>query len=353
VSDLTLPQTIGGIHMSKLFSPIKLRELEVKNRIVMAPMCMYSAKEDGVVSDFHKLHYATRAMGGVGLIITEAVAVEKRGRICSQDLGIWDDKQIDGLRELVELCRENDARIGIQLAHAGRKCCAEQEQPIGPSAIGFSEEYKTPVEMNHQDIKEVVEAFRIAAERADKAGFDIIELHGAHGYLINQFLSRLTNKRLDEYGGTLENRARFLKEIVIAVREVWSEEKPLMIRFSAEEFEDKGNHPDDIAKIINLIKEVGIDLINVSSGGVVPNKPSVYPGYQLEYANEVNYKTGLPVVGGGLIKSPLMCEEIIQNNRADMVYLGRELLRNPYWALNAAKELGAEIKWPEQYERAK
>jgi NADPH2 dehydrogenase len=171
--------------------------------------------------------------------------------------------------------------------------------------------------------------------------------------LINQFLSRLTNKRSDEYGGSLENRARFLKEIVIAVREVLPEGKPLMIRFSAEEFEDKGNHPDDIAKIINMIKEEGIDIVNVSSGGVVPNKPSVYPGYQLEYANEVNYKTGLPVVGGGLIKCPLMCEEILQNNRADMVFLGRELLGNPYWALIAAKELGDDIKWPKQYERAK
>jgi NADPH2 dehydrogenase len=339
--------------MSKLFSPIKVRELEMKNRIVMAPMCMYSAKEDGEVTTFHKLHYATRAVGGVGLILTEAVAVEKRGRISCQDLGIWNDKQIDGLRELVELCKENDARIGIQLAHAGRKCGAEDEQPIAPSAIGFSNEYKTPIEMSQQDINEVIKAFQAAAERADKAGFDIIELHGAHGYLINQFLSRLTNKRSDEYGGSVENRARFLKEIVVSVREVWPKEKPLMIRFSAEEFEDKGNHPDDTAKIINLIKEDGVDLINVSAGGVVPNRPSVYPGYQLEYANEVNYKTGLPVVGGGLIKSPLMCEEIIQNNRADMVYLGRELLRNPYWALTAAKELGDDLKWPEQYERAK
>lgn len=339
--------------MSKLFSPFKIRDIEFKNRIVMAPMCMDCAQNDGKVNSFHFIHYSTRAVGGVGLIIVEATAVESRGRITDEDLGLWEDGQIEGLRKIVGECKKYGAKVGIQLGHAGSKCEARCEGSIAPSPIAFSEEYMVPYEMSIADIRTVVNAFREAALRAERAGFDIIELHGAHGYLINNFLSRLTNKRTDEYGGSLENRARFLKEIVKAVRSAWPDEKPLIVRFSAEEYADKGNHPDDISKIINLIKDEGIDLIDVSSGGVIPVEPLVYPGYQIEYANEINYKTGLPVIGGGLITSPLMAEEIIQNNRADMVFLGRELLRNPYWAFSAERELGDDIDWPEQYRRSK
>lgn len=339
--------------MSKVFSPLKMREIEFKNRIVMAPMCMNSADSEGNTNSFHYIHYSTRAIGGVGLIIIEASAVESRGRITDEDLGIWKDEHVEGFSKIVEECKKYGAKVGIQLAHAGRKCEVSCEESIAPSPIAFNGEYMVPNEMTLQDIKTVTEAFRQGAVRAEKAGFDVIELHGAHGYLINNFLSKLTNKRNDEYGGSLENRTRFLKEIVIAVREVWPSEKPLLVRFSAEEYDDMGNHPSDIGKIINLIKDEGVDLIDVSSGGVIPVGPSVYPGYQIEFANDINCETGLPVIGGGLITSPLMAEEIIQNNRADMVFLGRELLRNPYWAYNAEKELNDEIEWPKQYLRSK
>lgn len=339
--------------MSKLFSPFKLREIEFKNRIVMAPMCMDSADEYGFSNSFHYVHYVTRAVGGVGLIILEATAVESRGRIAHEDIGIWKDEQIDGLRKIVEECKKYGTMMCLQIAHGGRKCEVGCENIIAPSPIAFTEKHRVPNEMTKEDIKIVINSFREAAIRAEKAGFDALEIHAAHGYLINEFLSKLTNKRTDEYGGNHENRARFLKEIVVAVREVWPKEKPLIIRVSAEEYEDKGNHADDVARMLNFIKAEGVDMIDVSSGGVIPVMPDVYPGYQIECANEINYKTALPVIGGGLITSPLMAEEIIQNDRADMVYLGRELLRNPYWPLKASQELDHDIEWPKQYHRSK
>ena len=339
--------------MSKVFSKLKIGDVEFKNRIVMAPMCMNSADHDGNTKPWHLVHYSTRAVGGVGLIIIEATAVESRGRITDEDLGIWKDEHIEGLRKIVEECKSHGAKIGIQISHAGRKCEALTESIIAPSPIAFNDEYRVPSEMSIEDICLVVNSFREGALRANKAGFDLIELHGAHGYLINEFLSRLTNERTDEYGGRLENRARFLKEIIKAVREVWPIEKPLIVRFSAEEYGAKGNHPDDIAQIINLVKDEGVDMIDVSSGGVIPASITTYPGYQIEYANEINCKTGLPVIGGGLVTNALMVEEILQNNRTDMVFLGRELLRNPYWSLEAEKELQDEIQWPKQYQRSK
>lgn len=339
--------------MSKLFSSFKVKNLELKNRIVMAPMCMYSAEEDGKAKEWHYIHYATRAIGGTALIIQEATAVEPRGRITDRDLGIWDDSQIDGLKRIVTECKKHGAAMGIQLAHAGRKCEAASEEIIAPSAIAFDENYKLPKEMSKEDIDEVVQAFKKAASRVLQIGYDIIEIHGAHGYLINEFLSPLSNKRSDEYGGSLENRARFLKEVVRAVREVWPMEKPLMLRVSAEDFVPEGNHPEDLAQIINLVKEEGIDIINVSSGAVVPAIIKPYPGYQVKYAEIIKENTGLPVIAGGLITEAAMAEEIVQNNRADMVFLARELLRNPYWPLYAAHELKDEIDWPEQYLRGK
>ena len=339
--------------MSKLFSPLKIRDVEIKNRIVMAPMCMYSANEEGDTSSWHYVHYVTRAIGGVGLIIQEATAVESRGRISDNDLGIWKDEHVKGLKEIVEECKKYGAAMCIQLAHAGRKGEAKAEDIIAPSPIAFNNDYRTPKEMSREDIKTVIESFRKAALRAGKAGYDAIEIHGAHGYLINEFLSKLTNERTDEYGGSLENRVRFLKEVVIAIREVWPTEKPLIVRVSAEEYMNNGNHPEDIARVINYIKNEGVDMIDVSSGGVVPVSFSTYSGYQIEFANDINCETGLPVIGGGLITSPLMAEEIIQNNRADMVFLGRELLRNPYWAFSAEKKLEDQIDWPKQYLRSK
>lgn len=339
--------------MSKLFSSFRLKNLEFKNRIVMAPMCMYTAKDDGLATEWHKIHYATRAIGGVGLIIQEATGVESRGRISDKDLGIWDDSQVENLKKIVETCKSYGAVMGIQLGHAGRKCEIQSLETIAPSPISFNEDYKIPKEMTKEDIKEVMESFRKASKRCLEIGYDIIELHGAHGYLINQFLSPLTNKRTDEYGGSLENRARFLKEVVKAIREIWPKEKAIILRISAEDYIKEGNHPEDLANIINLVKEDGIDIINVSSGGVVPARIKSYQGYQIKFAETIKENTNLPVIAGGLIISAHMAEEILQNDRADMIFLGRVLLRNPYWALQADYELDSEIVWPEQYARGR
>ncbi|NLW22899.1 MAG: NADPH dehydrogenase NamA [Tissierellia bacterium] len=339
--------------MAKLFEGIKIKDMELKNRIVMPPMCMYSSDEHGHAKEFHYIHYGTRAIGGVGLIILEATGVEGRGRISGRDLGIWDDSHIEGLAKIVNICKEYGAKVGIQLGHAGRKCEVEGEEIIAPSPIAFSERYKVPIEMTKKDIEDVIHSFREGARRANEAGFDVIEIHAAHGYLINQFLSPLTNKRTDEYGGSLENRARFLKEIVEEVRKVWPEKKPIIVRVSAEDYVDEGNHPEDLAEILNLVKDKGVDIVNVSSGAVVATRIKVYPGYQIKFAEIIRQRTQLPVIAGGLISQPEMAEEILSNGRADLVYIGRELLRNPYWPLGAAKRLNHDIDWPVQYERAK
>ncbi|MBS4538532.1 NADPH dehydrogenase NamA [Clostridium sp. D2Q-11] len=339
--------------MSNLFSSIKIKDLNLKNRIVMAPMCMYSANKDGYANDWHYTHYTSRAIGGVGLILIEATAVESRGRISDGDLGIWDDSHVEGLKNIVDLSHKYDAKIGIQLAHAGRKCAVDSEEIIAPSSIAYNDKYGTPNEMTKDDIKEVINAFKKGASRAKEAGFDIIEIHGAHGYLISEFLSPLSNKRTDEYGGNFENRGRFLKEIIEEVRTVWPEDKPLMVRVSAEDYLEEGNHSKDLGNILGRVKNSGIDIVNVSSGGVAPAEINPYPGYQIKYAEIIKNITSLPVIAGGLITSPQMAEEIIQNERADLVYLGRALLRNPYWPLHSSQELGYDIQWPEQYDISK
>ncbi|HCJ57342.1 NADPH dehydrogenase NamA [Lutispora sp.] len=337
--------------MPKLFSSVKIKDLESRNRIVMPPMCMYSSDSEGKANSWHFIHYSTRSIGGVGLVIIEATAVEPRGRLSDRDLGLWNDSQIEGLSKIVEEVKKHGAKIGIQINHAGRKCGADEDVIIAPSSIAFDESYKTPVEMTKEDIRETVDLFKEAASRAYKAGFDLIEIHGAHGYLINQFLSPLSNRRTDEYGGSLENRARFLKEIIQAVRTVWPSSKPLAVRVSAEDYAEGGNHDTDLAGIINMVKSEGVDIVHVSSGAVVPVKMKVYPGYQIKFAETIKRITGLCVIAGGLITEAAMAEEIVQNERADMVFMGRELLRNPYFPLNSAKELREEIPWPYQYER--
>lgn len=339
--------------MAKIFESIRIKDIEFKNRIVMPPMCMYSSDDSGYANDWHFIHYATRAIGGTGLIIVEATGVERRGRISDKDLGIWDDSHIVGLAKIVTLCKKYGARIGIQLGHAGRKCEVESEEIIAPSPIAYSSRYKVPRKMTKEDIDDVINAFKEGARRADEAGFDLIEIHAAHGYLINEFLSPLSNKRADEYGGSLENRARFLKEILREVRKAWPENKLICVRVSAEDYVEEGNHPEDLANILNLVKDEGVDLVNVSSGAVVPAMIKAFPGYQVKFAEVIKRETNLPVIAGGLISEAEMAEEIVANNRADMVFLGRELLRNPYWPLEAAKKLNHEIDWPLQYERSK
>ncbi|AKP47687.1 NADPH dehydrogenase NamA [Bacillus smithii] len=333
----------------KLFEPYTVKNVTFKNRIVMSPMCMYSAEnQQGFLEDWHYVHYTTRAVGQVGLIIVESTAVLPEGRISPKDLGIWSDDHIEGFAKLVSMVQKHGAKIGIQLGHAGRK--ADLEGDIyAPSAIAFNETSKTPKEMTKEDIQKTIRAFQEGARRAKEAGFDVIEIHAAHGYLINQFLSPLSNKRTDEYGGSAENRLRFLIETIKAVKEVW--DGPLFVRVSANDYHEKGLTPDDYVEIAKQLKEQGVDLIDVSSGAVVPAKIHAYPGYQVPFAEKIKHGAGIAVGTVGLITSSIQAEEILQNDRADLVFLARELLREPYWPRKAAKELNAAIEAPVQYSR--
>jgi NADPH2 dehydrogenase len=333
-----------------LLEPYKIRNLELNNRIVMSPMCMYSClAEDGQVTSFHKTHYTSRAAGQVGLIIVEASAVTAQGRISPQDLGIWSDEQIKGLSELASLVHEQGAKIGIQLAHAGRKAILEGDI-LAPSAIPFNDQMKVPVEMDKVQIDQTIEAFKKAAQRAIDAGFDVIELHAAHGYLINEFLSPLTNLRNDSYGGDRDARFLFLKEIIEGIRSIWK--GPLFVRISANEYHPEGNSMDDFIYYAALMKHLGVDLIDCSSGAVVPASYDIFPGYQVEYAEQIRKHANIATGAVGVITDALQANRIILNGQADLVFLGRELLRNPYWPSLAAKQLDSSIPAPKQYARA-
>jgi len=344
--------------MNHIYTPFTIKNISLRNRIVMPPMCMYSAGVDGKATSWHSFHYRTRAQGGTGLIIQEASAVEPRGRISSNDLGIWDDSHIPGLSSIVNGIIEEGAVPGIQLAHAGRKCCAAGEDVIAPSPINFdlnAPEYVTPREMTQTDIETVIESFKRAAERAAEAGYRILELHGAHGYLISEFLSPLTNHRSDAFGGSAKKRAEFLRLIIKAVRSVWSEENALMLRVSAMDWDEGGNQAEDLAEAVKLVKDQGLDIIHVSTGGLVPHvKIPAAPGFQIPAAKIIKDLTGLPVVGGGLITTAPQAEEIIRNGDSDLVFLGRELLRNPNFPLLNSRDTEEDLAyWPKQYERAK
>ncbi|WP_028547251.1 NADPH dehydrogenase NamA [Paenibacillus taiwanensis] len=335
--------------MPSLLDPLTIREVTFPNRIVMSPMCMYACKEeDGKVNDWHLVHYTSRAVGQVGLIIVEASAVQANGRISAQDLGIWSDEHIEGLRRLVEMVHAQGARIGIQLAHAGRK--ATVSGAIAPSAVPFSEAYAVPDEMTQEDIRKTIKAFADAARRAELAGFDVVEIHAAHGYLINEFLSPLTNKRLDGYGENIIGRYRFLEEIIDAVRHVWT--KPLFVRISAHEYHKDGNTLETFIDYARRMKSQGVDLIDCSSGAVVPADINLFPGYQVPYAEAIRQSAGIATGAVGLITEPAHAEDIVRNHRADLVLLGRELLRDPYWPLRASKELHADIPVPKSYVRS-
>ena len=343
--------------MLHLFSPFTLKSVTFRNRVVMAPMCMYSADEQGFSTHFHKGHYESRALGGVGLVLLEATSVESRGRISINDLGIWHDDHISGLKEIVKRVHDQGSKAGIQLAHAGRKCGVLTEDIIGPSSINFDPEnpsYQTPREMSHDDIRVVIQAFKEGARRANEAGFDVIEIHGAHGYLINAFLSPLSNKRNDRYGYQHMNGTLFLTELLQAVKEVWPLTKPIFLRISTEDYADGGNTPEILGEALRTAIAHEIDLINVSSGGVVLTRVPAYDGYQTKLAEQINRVVQLPVMAGGRIKSAEMADEIIRNKRAEMVFLGRQLLIDPYWTIKAAHALGHEIDYaPKQYERWK
>ncbi len=319
-----------------LFDKIKIRNLELKNRVVMSPMCMYNAKDDGIATSFHTEHYATRAAGGVGLIITEATAISPEGRISHQDLGIWNDEQAQGLKKVIQRIHSYDCKIGIQIAHAGRKS-ETSETPLAPSPIRFSENYNMPKELSIDDIKKVKQEFLDAVIRSINAGFDVIELHGAHGYFINEMLSPFTNKREDIYGGSFENRARFLLELVQEIRSIY--DGVLFVRLSAVEYRDISFGLEENIELSKLLKDLGVDLIDVSSGGNSPQYPSnIFPGYQIEFAKAIKEKAGIETSAVGMISSYELAENTLQNSEADLIFLGRELLRNPYWAVNNAKQ---------------
>lgn len=312
-------------------APYTIKNITLKNRVVMPPMCMYQA-QNGHVNAFHRAHYATRAMGQVGFIIVEATAVTPEGRITDNDLGIWSDEHIAGLKQLVDEVHHYEAKIGIQLQHAGRKSTSSSVPHLAPSALAFSDRYDTPNAMTQADIDRVIAAFKAAAQRADQAGFDAIELHGAHGYLINEFMSPLANQRTDGYGGSLANRGRFLRELVDAIRPVWPADKLFQIRVSAEEYHPDGNHPMDVIDLLRPVADA-FDLIHVSSGGVANVSMSPFPLYQVDFAKAIKAALHKPVIAVGLITTREQVEAVLQD--VDLVALGRELLRHPYW-VNAA-----------------
>lgn len=346
--------------MPHLFDPIQQQSLTLRNRIVMAPMCMYSAGTDGIATDFHLVHYGTRAMGGTAMIIAEATAVEPRGRISEGDLGLWSDDQVPALKRIVDFCHQHGAAFSVQLAHAGRKAWSFHkghgpEQAAAPSAIPFAEDWTTPEELDLAGIDRVVAAFGAAAARAVAAGCDSLEVHAAHGYLLHEFLSPLSNHRTDEYGGSLENRARLLKRVVEAVRAELPAGSPLWVRISATDWVDGGWDADQSVQLSKWMKEWGVDLVDVSSGGNSPLQKitNLGPGYQVGFADRIRREAGIPTGAVGLITEAGQADGVIQNGQADIVLLARELLRNPYFPLAAAHQLGHEVQWPIQYERGK
>lgn len=334
-----------------LFTPYTVKELTLKkNRIVMSPMCMYSCEqEDGMVNNWHRVHYPSRAVGQVGLIILEATAVTAQGRISPNDLGIWSDEHISGLRELVQLVHEQGSSIGIQIAHAGRKAVIPGTI-VAPSAIAFDENSKVPEEMTREQIQTTIQAFIDGARRAKEAGFDLIEIHAAHGYLINEFLSPLANRREDEFGGDREGRYRFLGEVIDGVKTIWN--GPLFVRISANEYHPEGNTMDDFVYFAERMKQQGVDLIDCSSGSIVRAHIDTFPGYQVPYAEEIRRRAEIATGAVGLITDAEQAENILQEGQADLIFLARELLRDPYWPRKAAKQLGVEITPPKQYLRA-
>ncbi|MER6749085.1 NADH:flavin oxidoreductase/NADH oxidase [Streptomyces fungicidicus] len=358
--------------MSTLFEPCTLRGVTVPNRVWMPPMCQYSAAPEGPATgapgDWHFAHYAARAAGGTGLIVVEATAVSPEGRISPYDLGIWNDTQVEAFRRITRFLTSQGTVPAIQLAHAGRKASTDRTwkggapvgpdghgwQPVAPSPLAFDERHPVPDELTVEQIHDVVEQFRAAARRALAAGFEVAEIHGAHGYLINEFLSPHSNHRTDAYGGSYENRTRFALEVVDAVREEWPDDKPLFFRVSATDWlEEAGWTPDDTVRFASELHAHGIDLLDVSTGGNAPGvRIPTGPGYQVPFAARVRNETPMPVAAVGLITDAGQAAKILANGEADAVFLGRELLRNPSWALHAARELGGEVHIPDQYHRS-
>jgi len=349
-----------------LFTSFKLRSIEFSNRIGVSPMCQYSS-EDGFANDWHLVHLGCRAQGGAALVMLEASAVVPEGRISPQDLGIWKDQHIPNLERIVRFIHSQGARAGIQLAHAGRKASTQSPflghgavstaeggwQPVAPSAIAFAPEYPMPRELDQAGIDATIGAFREGALRALRTGFDLIEVHAAHGYLLHEFLSPLANHRSDAYGGSFENRTRLLLQVADSVRAVWPDHLPLFVRISATDWAAGGWTPDESVELARHLKARGVDLVDVSSGGQIPTaQVPVGPGYQVPFAARIRREAGIPTAAVGMITEPKQANAIVEAGEADLVVLAREMLRDPNWPLHAAIALNEQTSWPVQYLRA-
>jgi 2,4-dienoyl-CoA reductase-like NADH-dependent reductase (Old Yellow Enzyme family) len=353
--------------MVHLFDPLAIRDVRFANRVFVSPMCEYSST-DGFANDWHFVHLGSRAVGAAGLVLTEATAVLPEARISPRDLGIWSDEHIEPLARIVRFIHQQGSAAGMQLAHAGRKASTYPpgeghgtmpenaggwQKVVAPSAVPFADHYPMPQALTRDGIEEIVAAFAAAARRAGAAGFRVIEIHAAHGYLIHEFLSPLSNHRQDAYGGAFENRTRLLCEIVAAVRSSWPEGAPLFVRISATDWVDGGWDLEQSVELARILQKAGADLIDCSSGGNVPQaKIPVGPGYQTPFAERIRREAGIMTGAVGMITSPVQAEHVVGTGQADAVIIARELLRNPYWPLQAARELGQSIAWPAQYLRA-
>jgi 2,4-dienoyl-CoA reductase-like NADH-dependent reductase (Old Yellow Enzyme family) len=352
--------------MPHLFEPLRLRDLTFANRIFVSPMCQYSSV-DGFSNDWHFVHVASRAVGGAALVFTEASAVTPDGRISPQDLGIWDDAHVDGLARIIRFVRGQGSAIGMQLAHAGRKASTKRPwdgqggippedggwTPVGPTDEPFTEGYPIPHALTLAEIPAIVGAFRDAARRSLEAGFDVVELHAAHGYLIHEFLSPLSNHRTDAYGGSFDNRIRLCLDIVDAVRTVWPERLPLFVRLSATDWSDGGWNVEQSVRLARRLRERGVDLVDCSSGGNVAHATiPIAPGYQVRFAAQIKREAGIATGAVGMITTAEQADVIVRRGDADAILLAREMLRDPYFALRAARELGHRVPWPAQYVRA-
>jgi 2,4-dienoyl-CoA reductase-like NADH-dependent reductase (Old Yellow Enzyme family) len=355
------------VHVSALFSPFRLRDIVFRNRVFVSPMCQYSSR-DGFPTDWHLVHLGSRAVGGAGLVMTEATGVAPEGRISPDDAGLWSDDQGRAYEPIARFIREHGAVPAIQLAHAGRKASTEVPwrggkpvpetgrgwRPIGPSPVAFAAGYMVPREMTPADIAAVIDQFAAATRRADAARFEVVEIHMAHGYLMHEFLSPLSNRRTDAWGGSLDNRMRLPLETARAVRAAWPVERPVFVRLSATDWTGGGWDLEQSIAFCLRLKEIGIDLVDCSSGGTVADaRIPAAPGFQVPFAAAIRKEAGIPTGAVGLITEPAQAEAIVATGQADVVLLARELLRDPYWPLRAAHTLGAEIAWPQQYLRAR
>jgi len=352
---------------SQLFSPLQIKSIILKNRITISPMCQYSA-EDGFANDWHLVHLGSRATGGAGLIIQEATAVSPEGRISPGDLGLWKDEQIEKMQDINWFILSQNSIPGIQLAHAGRKASTTEPwngskrldetnggwNTVAPSAIGFYDDQKTPLALDKTGIAKVISDFKSATKRALKADFQVVEIHAAHGYLLHEFLSPLSNIRTDEYGGSFENRTRLLLEVLEAVQSEWPENLPLLVRISATDWAEGGWNIEESVQLSKILKEKGVDLIDVSSGGLVSHQQiPLGPNYQVHFAEKIKKETGILTGAVGLITGSQQAEAIVAEGKADLILFARESLRNPNLGLTFAQELGVDIQWPKQYDRAK